>query len=108
MTAPIALTALPQPKVLGPVIVAVMDGIGIGLKDAGDAVARAHTPVLDQLGRGPLSTALKAHGTAVGLSADTDMGNSEVGHNALGAGRVFDQGAKRVAQAVQSGAIFET
>ena len=106
MTVPIALTPVASPKVLGPVIVAVMDGIGIGPPDAGNAVAQARTPVLDQLGQKALSLTLKAHGTAVGLSADTDMGNSEVGHNALGAGRVFDQGAKRVAQAVASGAIF--
>jgi 2,3-bisphosphoglycerate-independent phosphoglycerate mutase len=107
MIVPTPLVPVRQPKVSGPVIVAVMDGIGIGPSDAGNAVTLAHTPVLDQLSRGPLSLALKAHGTAVGLSADTDMGNSEVGHNALGAGRIFDQGAKRVAQAVATGAIFE-
>ncbi len=44
-----------------------------------------------------------AHGTAVGLPCDDDMGNSEVGHNALGAGRVFDQGAKLVGGAIESG-----
>jgi 2,3-bisphosphoglycerate-independent phosphoglycerate mutase len=38
---------------------------------------------------------VKAHGTAVGLPSDDDMGNSEVGHNALGAGRIFAQGYVR-------------
>ena len=49
---------------------------------------------------------LLAHGPAVGLPSDDDMGNSEVGHNALGAGRIFDQGAKLVAAAIESGRIF--
>ncbi len=51
---------------------------------------------------------LLAHGPAVGLPSDDDMGNSEVGHNALGAGRVFAQGAKLVNAALDSGALFET
>jgi 2,3-bisphosphoglycerate-independent phosphoglycerate mutase len=50
--------------------------------------------------------ALKAHGTAVGLPSDADMGNSEVGHNAMGAGRVIDQGASLIQQALASGALF--
>ena len=50
--------------------------------------------------------ALKAHGTAVGLPSDDDMGNSEVGHNALGAGQVFAQGAKLVTQSIESGKMF--
>ncbi len=49
---------------------------------------------------------LKAHGTAVGLPSDDDMGNSEVGHNALGAGQVFAQGAKLVSQSIESGKMF--
>ena len=80
----------------GPVIVVVMDGVGVGRGDEGDAVALARTPTLDGLRtRFPWRT-LRAHGTAVGLPDDGDMGNSEVGHNALGAGRIFDQGAKLV------------
>lgn len=90
----------------GPVVVVVMDGVGVGPGDEGDAVALARTPVLDGLrARFPYRT-LRAHGTAVGLPDDSDMGNSEVGHNALGAGRVFDQGAKLVNQSIASGAIF--
>jgi 2,3-bisphosphoglycerate-independent phosphoglycerate mutase len=89
-----------------PVLVIVLDGVGVGRGDEGDAVALARTPVLDGLrARCPYRT-LRAHGTAVGLPDDGDMGNSEVGHNALGAGRVFDQGAKLVNQAIASGSIW--
>ena len=90
----------------GPIVVVVMDGIGVGPGDEGDAVALARTPVLDDLrARFPWRT-LRAHGTAVGLPDDSDMGNSEVGHNALGAGRIFDQGAKLVNRALADGSLF--
>jgi 2,3-bisphosphoglycerate-independent phosphoglycerate mutase len=90
----------------GPVIVVVMDGVGVGRGDEGDAVALARTPTLDGLRtRFPWRT-LRAHGTAVGLPDDGDMGNSEVGHNALGAGRIFDQGAKLVNRALAEGLLF--
>ena len=72
----------------------------------GNAVNAAYTPHLAQLCSGSLFRTLKAHGTAVGLPSDEDMGNSEVGHNALGAGRVFAQGAKLVNSALQSGDLF--
>jgi len=103
-------TLEPHPQfagVPGPVLTVVMDGVGIGRGDEGDAVHLAHTPVLDALAKGPWTTTLRAHGVSVGLPSDDDMGNSEVGHNALGAGRVFDQGAKRVQRAIASGEIFE-
>lgn len=83
-----------------------MDGVGIGAHDEGDAVFLARTPTLDRMAATCPTTSLRAHGTAVGLPSDDDMGNSEVGHNALGAGRVFDQGAKRVAMAIASQEIF--
>ena len=67
-----------------------------------------NTPNLDRMfAQAPVFLELKAHGTAVGMPSDEDMGNSEVGHNAIGAGRVFEQGAKLVSQAISSGAIFE-
>ncbi len=94
------------PGVAGPVLVVVMDGIGEGPKDDGDAVHLARTPTLDFLKQSTPTTQLYAHGIAVGLPSDDDMGNSEVGHNAIGAGRVLDQGAKRVNAALQSGEIF--
>jgi len=90
----------------GPLVLVIMDGVGIGKRDESDGVYMAYTPVLDSLFAEPLFTRLKAHGTAVGLPSDDDMGNSEVGHNALGAGRVFAQGAKLVNEAIASGALF--
>lgn len=90
----------------GPVVVIVMDGIGLGPEYPGNAVRAARTPTLDQLFATCPWTKLQAHGTAVGMPSDADMGNSEVGHNALGAGRVFDQGAKLVNNAIASGALF--
>ena len=91
----------------GPVVMVILDGIGIGPQDESNAVYLSNTPVLDTLLEEPISTRLKAHGTAVGMPSDDDMGNSEVGHNALGAGRVFSQGAKLVGEAIVSGEIFE-
>lgn len=90
-----------------PVLCVVMDGIGIREGDFGNAVQLAYTPHLDELGRVALYRTLKAHGTAVGLPSDDDMGNSEVGHNALGAGRIYDQGAKLVDQALATGSVFQ-
>jgi 2,3-bisphosphoglycerate-independent phosphoglycerate mutase len=91
----------------GPVVLIIMDGVGIGHGDAGDMVAKASTPTLDWLKENSIYTQLKAHGLAVGMPDDSDMGNSEVGHNAIGSGRVFDQGALLVKNAVGSGAVFE-
>jgi len=90
----------------GPLVTIIMDGIGIGSRDESDGVYVAYTPVLDILFLEPLMVKLKAHGTAVGLPSDEDMGNSEVGHNALGAGRVISQGAQLVNEALESGAVF--
>ena len=94
------------PGVTGPVLVVVMDGVGIGRHDEGDAVWLARTPTLDWLTAHAPFVPLRAHGTAVGLPSDDDMGNSEVGHNAIGAGRVFDQGAKLVQNAIADGSIW--
>jgi 2,3-bisphosphoglycerate-independent phosphoglycerate mutase len=101
-----ALQRLDSGGLDGPLLLVVMDGVGVGRLDAGDAVWLARTPTLDRLAAGPHTTLL-AHGTAVGMPSDGDMGNSEVGHNALGAGRVFDQGAKLVDAAIRSGSMFE-
>ncbi len=91
----------------GPVVLLILDGVGLGRRDESDGVFMAYTPELDALMAEPLVTRLKAHGTAVGLPSDDDMGNSEVGHNALGAGRVFAQGARLVNEAIASGALFQ-
>jgi len=95
------------PGVSGPVVVCVMDGVGRGRQDDSDAVWLARTPTLDWLGRSVPTRELVAHGKAVGMPDDDDMGNSEVGHNAIGAGRIFDQGAKLVARAIADGSLFE-
>jgi 2,3-bisphosphoglycerate-independent phosphoglycerate mutase len=92
----------------GPLLLIIMDGIGIGKRDETNAVSRADTPNLNLLFKSDLFTQLKAHGKAVGLPSDDDMGNSEVGHNAMGAGRVFDQGARLVNMALKTGRIFRT
>lgn len=89
-----------------PVVLVIMDGVGIGDGGPGDAVKQAATPNLDHLLATCPHTQLKAHGTAVGLPTDEDMGNSEVGHNALGCGQIYAQGAKLVGESIQSGAIF--
>ncbi len=89
------------------VLVVVMDGVGVRDSSYGNAVKLAHTPQLRQLEKTALYRTLKAHGTYVGLPSDADIGNSEVGHNALGAGRVFDQGAKLVQHAIDTRALFE-
>ncbi len=90
----------------GPLTLIVMDGVGIGKENAGNAVYSARTPNLDALMKNYPTLSLKAHGTAVGLPSDDDMGNSEVGHNAIGAGQVYAQGAKLVSSSIESGKIF--
>ena len=94
--------------VKGPVLTIVMDGVGLAPDTISNAVAGAYTPTLDMLmAKYPMVT-LKAHGTAVGLPSDDDMGNSEVGHNALGSGQVFAQGAKLVTGSIESKKMFES
>jgi 2,3-bisphosphoglycerate-independent phosphoglycerate mutase len=95
------------PGVRGPVVVCVMDGVGHGRRDESDAVWLARTPTLDWLAANVPTTELVAHGPAVGMPSEDDMGNSEVGHNAIGAGRIFDQGAKLVGKAIADGSVFE-
>ncbi len=90
----------------GPLVTIVMDGVGIAPDNGANAVAAAHTPTLDMLMSKYPTVAIRAHGTAVGLPSDDDMGNSEVGHNALGSGQVFAQGAKLVSQSIETGKIF--
>ncbi len=92
--------------VKGPLLTIVMDGVGLAPNNGANAVAAANTPTLDMLMSKYPMVSIRAHGTAVGLPSDDDMGNSEVGHNALGAGQVFAQGAKLVTQSIESGKIF--
>ncbi len=89
-----------------PIVLVIMDGVGKGDGGSGDAVVVAKTPTLDHLLATCPHTYLKAHGTAVGLPSDDDMGNSEVGHNALGCGQVYSQGAKLVGESIENGTLF--
>ena len=91
-----------------PIVLVIMDGVGRGDGGPGDAVKVANTPTLDKLMATCPMTWLKAHGTAVGLPTDDDMGNSEVGHNALGCGQIYSQGAKLVQESIDSGSIYES
>jgi len=90
------------------ILLVVMDGIGFSTSGVGDAVAKANTPTLDRLLAEYPNVRLKAHGAAVGLPSDDDMGNSEVGHNALGCGQIYSQGAKLVNESIQSGKMYES
>ena len=106
-----SLSLQPHPSFTGrpgPLLVIVADGVGVAPPGASNAITEAETPNLDALWASDLSTELAAHGPAVGLPSSDDMGNSEVGHNALGAGRIFAQGAKLVNEAIRSGRIFES
>lgn len=91
-----------------PVVLVVMDGVGINPSTYGNAVANANKPTLDKLWKDCPHTAIKASGLAVGLPSDGDMGNSEVGHNALGCGQIYSQGAKLVNESIASGDIFKS
>ena len=95
------------PGITGQVVTIVMDGYGLPKSDAGSAIAAARKPTLDRLFANYPNIRLRAHGTAVGMPSDDDMGNSEVGHNAIGAGQVYSQGAALVADAITSGAIWQ-
>ena len=99
--------------VTGPLLLVILDGMGLyrGGKDGypGNAIDRAHPETLNRLlDSERIVTTLTAHGRAVGLPDDTDQGNSEVGHNAMGAGRIYPQGARLVNEAIASGRIFES
>ncbi len=91
----------------GPLVLVIMDGVGYGKYKEGDAVADAKMCNLDAIKAVSPHGKLKAHGIAVGLPSDEDMGNSEVGHNAIGCGRVFNQGAALVSTSIETGAIFK-
>ena len=111
MAPPADMTLAPHPTIPkpdGPVMVCILDGWGVNAEDEYNAVFSAETPCTDGLRAVPLRyRTVKAHGTAVGLPSDADMGNSEVGHNALGSGQVVDQGARLVDLALSTGKMFE-
>jgi len=91
-----------------PVVLVVMDGVGETSEELGNMVIKATTPVLDRLKANDPFRTLQAHGTAVGMPSDEDMGNSEVGHNTLGCGQIYAQGARLVNESIENGRIYQS
>ncbi len=89
-----------------PVVLVIMDGLGLREDTAGNAVAKAKTPVLDRLMRECPFVNGEASGLAVGLPAG-QMGNSEVGHLNMGAGRIVYQELTRITKSIEDGDFFE-
>ncbi|MFA6427751.1 MAG: 2,3-bisphosphoglycerate-independent phosphoglycerate mutase [Candidatus Magasanikbacteria bacterium] len=89
-----------------PVVLAILDGWGIAPDSAGNAITRAKTPNYDKFVREYPAMTLHASGNEVGLSFG-EMGNSEVGHLNIGAGRVYYQTLPRINKAVSDGSFFE-
>jgi len=84
----------------------IMDGYGIAPPSAGNAVTNALTPVLDDLFKTCVNTELSASGEDVGLP-EGQMGNSEVGHTNIGAGRVVYQDLPMISREIRLGSFFE-
>ncbi len=93
---------MPKPK---PVLLVVLDGWGIRREREGNAIAIAGTPSIDALANEFPSAELETSGLAVGLP-EGQMGNSEVGHTNLGAGRIVYQDLVRINRAVEEGSFF--
>ena len=90
-----------------PVALIIMDGWGIGdMQDPNNAIAVAKTPVIDGLLKKYPNAQLQASGEFVGLP-DGQMGNSEVGHTNIGAGRVIYQELTRITKAIKDGSFFK-
>ena len=94
-------------KYNGPIVLAVLDGVGLRREIAGNAVKQAHTEFLDSAVSNHPTMPLKASGTAVGV-LEADMGNSEVGHNAIGSGQIIKQGIARIEEAFANGSIWNS
>ncbi len=91
----------------GPVVLAILDGVGLAPDSPGNAVSKARTSFLGRAAREYPHVALEASGEAVGLIAG-QMGNSEVGHNTMGAGRAIKQGIARIEEAFSTGEVFSS
>ena len=89
-----------------PVMLMILDGFGIAEKSEGNAVALAKKPNFDRLVKEYPNTQLQASGMAVGLP-EGQMGNSEVGHLNIGAGRIVYQELTRITKAIEDGDFFE-
>jgi 2,3-bisphosphoglycerate-independent phosphoglycerate mutase len=89
----------------------VLDGYGLGKDDPKANPIIASNPkyfndIIEDSKKKSLYKVIRAHGPAVGLPSESDMGNSEVGHNALGAGQIYEQGTALVDKAFETGSIF--
>ncbi len=91
----------------GPIVLAILDGVGLAPDGPGNAVSKARTMFLGEAVREYPHIALDASGEAVGLIAG-QMGNSEVGHNTMGAGRVIKQGIARIEEAFNTGEVYSS
>ena len=91
----------------GPVVLAVLDGVGLSPDSPGNAVSKARTKFLGEASQKYVHVALDASGEAVGLLPG-QMGNSEVGHNTIGAGRIIKQGIAHIEEAFSTGKVFES
>ena len=88
-----------------PLVLIIMDGYGIRASDDGNAIAAAKKPHLDSYFKNQPHTVIGASGTAVGLP-DGQMGNSEVGHTNIGAGRIVFQELARIGNAIQDQSVY--
>src|SRR5512135_3316039 len=88
------------------ILLLVLDGWGINMNKEGNAIAAAKAPVYNTLINDYPHTELQASGEAVGLP-DGQMGNSEVGHLNLGAGRVVYQDSTRISKSIRDGDFFQ-
>lgn len=94
-------------KYQGPVVLAILDGVGLRTARSGNAFRQAHTEFLDRALANYLNIPLAASGEAVGIMPK-QMGNSEVGHNALGSGQIIKQGVAQVEAAFATGDIWRS
>ena len=105
VSTPSAPAARPGGGAFRPVVLIVMDGWGVAANGPGNAIARARTPVFDHLLATYPHGELQSSGLAVGLP-EGQMGNSEVGHLNIGAGRVVYQDLTRITKAIEDGSFF--
>ena len=91
----------------GPVVLAILDGVGLSLNKNGNAVFNAKTPFLIDAAKNHQKTALNASGEAVGILPGV-MGNSEVGHNTIGCGQIYKHGSAHIKAAFDDGSIWQS
>ena len=89
-----------------PVVLMILDGYGLNSETCGNAIAHARKPYLDELFAGYPSSSIRTSGMDVGLPTG-QMGNSEVGHTNIGAGRIVYQELTRITKAIEDGPFFK-